>query len=551
MTQAGTFSEFVRTADDIRALRGKLEKVRRLAGFLRALPEEDLPLAVAFFSGFSHPAGRPLAVGFAAIAAAAPAGFHEKFLELSDVGDALGSVHADPTASGSGWSLAELERRLDALADLPSGQAKGDALAALFAPVSAGELRYLGKAMTGELRIGLAEGLVQEAIAQAFEQTPAAIRRAHQLAGSLPRVAVAARRGALAGLAVELFTPLKPMLATPEATAEDIGARLGDDLWVEDKYDGIRAQAHRSDERAVLYSRTGNDVSGQFPEVAQALARLPGTLILDGELLVHHHPAAGAAARPFFELQKRLGRKAPSAKIIAAHPVALFAFDLLFQDGQPLIDLPFRERRARLEALPAVDGFVVTPLTRVPVADLDAEFARSRARANEGLMVKDPASPYVPGRRGMSWLKYKKALEPLDVVVTGVERGFGKRRAVLSDYTFAVRDTATGKLVNIGKAYTGLTDAEIAEMTAWFEAHTVSAHGRFLAVEPTTVIEVAFEAIQESPRHASGFALRFPRIVRLRPDKSPDEIATLEDVRRAFAKYRSTYDGPPATIREA
>jgi DNA ligase-1 len=209
------------------------------------------------------------------------------------------------------------------------------------------------------------------------------------------------------------------------------------------------------------------------------------------------------------------------------------------------LEHPLTERRERLEALDlplAADGgaFALSHLVTVESVDgLEAEFAAARARRNEGLMVKDPASPYTPGRRGLGWLKMKKALATIDCVVTGVEVGHGKRHGVLSDYTFAVRDEAKERLVTIGKAYTGLTDAEIAEMTAWFEAHTIAQFGRFRQVEPTVVVEVAFDVIMRSARHQSGFALRFPRIARLRPDKDPADIDTLATVERLFEGLQS------------
>ena len=202
--------------------------------------------------------------------------------------------------------------------------------------------------------------------------------------------------------------------------------------------------------------------------------------------------------------------------------------------------MPLAQRRARLDALdlPATDdgGRFARSLV-VSVSDteaVDEAFEASRARRNEGLMVKDPDSIYAPGRRGLGWLKMKKALATIDCVVVGVEVGHGKRHGVLSDYTFAVRDTATDRLVNIGKAYSGLTDAEIADMTRWFEAHTISSHGRYRVVEPTVVVEIAFDVIVRSARHKSGFSLRFPRIAALRPDKTVDEIDTVESVTALF-----------------
>jgi DNA ligase-1 len=352
---------------------------------------------------------------------------------------------------------------------------------------------------------------------------------------------VAARHHRLELLQVQLFTPLKPMLATPESEPDAIVQRVGAELWIEDKYDGIRAQAHRSGDRVALYSRDLKDISEQFPDAIAALQQLPGDLILDGELLAHRN----GTALPFFELQKRLGRKSPGKAILASAPVAFFAFDLLYQQSEPLLDHPFRERRARLEALPQSPGFYVSPLRVHGVERLDDEFTLAKSRANEGLMIKDPNSLYVPGRRGMSWLKVKKALDPLDVVVTGVEYGHGRRRDVLSDYTFAVRDEETGALVNVGKAYSGLTDAEIAELTEYFKRNTLESFGRFRSVKPELVIEVAFEAIQESPRHKSGFALRFPRILRIRTDKTPADINTLADVRLRYQQYRAVYQQEP------
>jgi DNA ligase-1 len=338
--------------------------------------------------------------------------------------------------------------------------------------------------------------------------------------------------------------PLRFMLASPAEDAQEILTRLGPEVWVEDKYDGIRAQLHRHGSEVRLYSRELHDISDQFPEIVQAARDLPWDGILDGEILAY----AEGRVLPFQALQARLGRKDPGARYLAEVPVIYVAFDLLAlgprsdRDGdagvEPLLGEFLVERRARLEALAlplAIDGgrFALSHLVTVDsVEALDRVFGEARARRNEGLMVKDPESTYSPGRRGLGWLKMKRALATIDCVVTGVEVGHGKRHAVLSDYTFAVRDEATERLVTIGKAYTGLTDAEIADMTRWFEAHTVRRFGRFRQVEPTVVVEVAFDVIMRSSRHQSGFALRFPRIVRIRTDKGPAGIDTLQTIER-------------------
>ena len=323
------------------------------------------------------------------------------------------------------------------------------------------------------------------------------------------------------------------MLATPASDLADIERTMPDDFFVEDKFDGIRGQAHVQDGRVAIYSRTLDEISIRFPELHEPLAALPTDVILDGEIIT----ARGEEILPFSDLQKRLGRKVVSEELQASTPVVFVAWDLLYATGKVLIDEPLAARRAQLEDL--IKDSERLRLSRArrfrSVAELDDEFNAARTRGNEGLMIKDPASSYKPGRRGREWLKLKKALATLDVVVTTVELGHGKRRGVLSDYTFAVRRSETDpELLNIGKAYSGLTDAEIADMTEWFRAHTIQefAHGRVRVVEPRIVIEVTFDRVQPSKRHQSGYALRFPRIVRLRPDKNADEIDTLETVRK-------------------
>jgi DNA ligase-1 len=282
-------------------------------------------------------------------------------------------------------------------------------------------------------------------------------------------------------------------------------------------------------------------VTHRFPELVEPLRLLPADAVLDGEIV----PVRGAAILPFLELQKRLGRKTVSEELLAGVPVAFVAYDLLYADGRVLTGEPLAGRRRALEALVADDAAAAVRLSAAKltrgVAGLDAEFDAARARGNEGLMIKDPRSSYKPGKRGREWLKLKRALATLDVVVTAVEVGHGKRRNLLSDYTFAVRRSEEDpELLNVGKAYSGLTDAELAELTEWFRAHTIQefAHGRVRVVEPKVVLEVTFDRVQESKRHKSGYALRFPRILRLREDKSPAEIDTLDAVRRIAQQLR-------------
>jgi DNA ligase-1 len=563
------------------------EKTSLLARYLATLPASELRAAATFLAGrpFAEADGRSVGLGWATIAAVvsrlgeAPAGaFGEAYDRSSDLGQAVAEVMAlRPIQPDSEFcpGLAEVAEAYAAAEAAPSAGAKSAIFADLLGRCDALTAKYTVKILTGELRIGLREGLLEAAIAEAFDRPQAAVGMALMLTGDTGETAVLAKENRLEEARLRLLHPIKFMLASPAEDAVDILGRLGPTVWVEDKYDGIRAQLHRSESEVRLYSRDLHDISGQFPEIVEAARPLDWDGILDGEILAY----ADGHVLPFLTLQGRLGRKDPSAHVQSEVPVVYVAFDLLaigprstYVNGPsavmaaaysagggaaghslngsvpvggngtsvllPLLATPLAERRGRLEALglPTIaEGgrFALSHLmTAGSVETLDGLFEEARGRRNEGLMVKDPNSGYSPGRRGLGWLKMKRALATLDCVVVGVEAGHGKRHGVLSDYTFAVRDDSGERLVTIGKAYTGLTDAEIAGMTHWFEAHTVRQFGRYRQVEPTVVVEVAFDVIQRSNRHQSGFALRFPRIVGLRMDKSPTEIDTLATVDR-------------------
>ncbi len=541
-------------ADHVAATSKTSEKTAILAEYLASLAPEALPVAAVFLTGrpFPEADGRSIGVGWSGLAGAVlrvagadPNALRRAYDRSSDVATAVVSVleeagHAPDPADEP--TVAEVRAAFEAAVAAQGAAVKSAILEALFARSSPRTVGGIVKVLSGELRIGLREGFLEAAIAKAFGRPLEAVKRAGMLTGDLGRTAALAREDRLGTAAMTLFHPLKLMLASPAEDAAEIIGRLGPTVWVEDKYDGIRAQLHRSGDEVRLYSRDLNDISGQFPEVIEGARDLPWAGILDGELLAWKD----GAVLPFLQLQARLGRRNPSAKIREEVPVIYVAWDVLGVDHDadrvvaPLLEEPLTGRRRILEGMDlplAADGgrFGLSHLVTVDsVEGLEAAFADARARRNEGLMVKDPGSRYSPGRRGLGWLKMKKALATLDCVVVGVEVGHGKRHGVLSDYTFAVRDEASGALVTIGKAYSGLTDAEIAEMTRWFEAHTISTHGRFRVVEPSIVVEVAFDVIMRSSRHTSGYALRFPRIKNLRRDKPANEIDTLATVTRLY-----------------
>jgi DNA ligase-1 len=403
---------------------------------------------------------------------------------------------------------------------------------------------YLVKILTGDLRIGLKEGLVEEAIAAAFEAKLEEIREANMLLGDIGETALLAQRRALSEASLRLFRPVKCMLASPEPDAEAVWKRLQESQkangeapesgrrasWIEDKYDGMRAQIHIGDGRVEIYSRDLRKVTEQFADLARAARSFAGRIILDGELLAYDPERR----LTFFDLQKRLGRKTEDDLFLGRNdvPVAFRAFDLLFLDGEAWLRKPLAERRESLERVALPAGLEAAPITLVNSAeDVERAFAAARARGNEGLIAKDGASLYTPGRRGLAWVKLKKELATLDVVVVGAELGHGKRSGVLSDYTFAVRDDDTGSFLTIGKAYSGVTDEEIDELTEHFRSTTTAVYGKYREVRPEVVFEIAFDSVQISDRHNSGLALRFPRIKAIRRDKTPADIDSLSYAR--------------------
>ena len=541
---ANALEQFARTAELVAATTKKLQKAALLGAYFEQLGDDDLARAARYFAGqqfaqsdarTTNVGGRILSEAMVLATGVNPESLGPRYARWGDGGDVAFEIFVEtkPDAQPS-ISLESTEELLARLSTTRGKNAKTQILTQVFARATPLEAKYLVKLISGDLRIGLREGLVEDAIARAFKQPLADVSMANMLRGDIGEAALRARAGALGDVEMRLFHPLKFMLATPASDLSDIERTMPGEFFVEDKFDGIRAQAHVQNGRVAIYSRTLDEISVRFPELNAPLAALPTDVIIDGEIIT----ARGEEILPFSDLQKRLGRKTVSEELLASTPVVFVGWDLLYATGKVLINDPLQARRSRLEEIIGAGTERVRLSLSKRFADastLDDEFDAARARGNEGLMIKDPSSLYKPGRRGREWLKLKKALATLDVVVTAVELGHGKRRSVLSDYTFAVRRSETdGELLNIGKAYSGLTDVEIAEMTEWFREHTIQqfAHGRVRIVEPRIVLEVTFDLVQPSKRHKSGFALRFPRIVRLRPDKNPDEIDTLETVRK-------------------
>jgi DNA ligase-1 len=556
---ASEFGDFAKVGEAIAATPAKLDKIRLLAEYFRTLDPAQLAIASIYFTGKPFPQSdlRTLQVGWSVI--------HRALTSASGLSEAefrrIASAHGDAGKTAlealegrtvaEPYTLRQSRKFFESLHKSRGPLTKAEFLQSNLAKISAREGQYVVKILTGDLRIGLREGLVEEAIASAFNIPLDDVKDANMLLGDIGETALLALKGELQRAELSLFRPIKCMLASPEPTAEAIWARFasesGDDttttaaatVYVEDKFDGIRAQLHRGAGCVEIFSRDLRRITDQFNELADQARKLEDELILDGEIMAFEH----GKKLTFFDLQRRLGRKSEGADLFATPsadvPVAFVAFDLLWKNGQSFLRRPLRERREFLRGLKLPPQFQVAEIHPAQSAEeIERAFQLSRRRLNEGLMVKDPESFYSPGRRGMFWFKLKKELATLDVVVVAAELGHGKRNHVLSDYTFAVRDETTGQLSTIGKAYSGLTDAEIAELTEHFKKQTIANRGRYREVKPDVVLEIAFDSIQPSTRHASGLALRFPRIKAIRRDKDVAAIDTL-----AYARKLATQSG--------
>jgi DNA ligase-1 len=559
-----SFYCFAQTCLGIAADNRKLEKVRILSEYLRTLRVEDVELAATWMTGRPFPAtqNKVMQLGWAvlrdslcAVGEISEFALHQVYLKHSDLGETAVEVLQARNVTSS-LSLKELKELFHKLQAARGPLSKTPLLTAAFRQCTALEAKYLVKIITGDLRIGLKEGLVEEAVAQAFETPAEEVRQASLLLGDIGATAKFASEHRLKEASLTPFQPVKFMLASPEETAADILKRiavshiqapaagvdstpgsssttavpdmpaLAGTVWLEDKYDGIRCQLHKVGTRVALYSRDLKEITATFPELVDEARKLKQDIVFDGEIVAMR----GEEVLPFAELQKRLGRREVDLFMREEVPIQFVAFDLLWLNGKGLLDQRLVERRKALQDLePLPASFRLARITRANTTqEIEAVFDAAQGRGNEGLMIKDPASLYSPGRRGLAWLKLKKPFATLDCVVIGAEYGHGRRNKVLSDYTFAVRDESSGELKVIGKAYTGLTDGEIARLTEHFLKTATRQHGRYFEVPPEVVLEIAFNRIQPSTRHNSGLALRFPRIVRIRTDKTIAEIDTLQ-----------------------
>lgn len=597
MTQL--FSTFAELCQRLAETTKKLEKRAAMAEYLRELDLADAARAAQWLTGepFSATDRRALNMGGSSlqrvlkeVSGADDRALHAAYRRHGDIGGAAFELLASRSANPPTITLEAVDTALDAIAGQPGKPqvtaTKQRVLRDLLVKATALETKYLVKLISGDMRIGVKQAQVEEAIGVAFEHELKQVRHAVMLLGDVRHVVAMAAADTLGDARMKLFHPLGFMLASPVETVDEalerfrteVAAEAVDDVLpqalLEDKYDGIRAQLHCGDldqpGHVALFSRSRDDMTESFPEIAEAFSVFEKPVILDGELLAWTQPTEEDPGRalPFSSLQQRIGRKKVTEEMRKATPVVFMAFDLLYADGELLLDRPLIERRSALTSLFELMGplvvagskpksivstlqgglftdmqlmseddtyprLILSPVTDLQSAEqLDMAYAEARARGNEGVMLKAKNSLYQPGRRGLAWLKLKRELATLDVVVTSAEWGHGRRAQTLSDVTFAVRDG--DELKNVGKAYSGLTDVEIEQLTAWFLEHTLEDFGSWRSVEPKIVLEVAFNNLMRSDRHASGFAMRFPRILRIRDDKPSEEIDTLQRVEEIY-----------------
>jgi DNA ligase 1 len=558
---ATEFSHFVEMCEKVRQTSSKNAKVSAIAEYLITLKDGDgkmsssgsdasLAAAVLFMSGTIFPKGSGLAlnVGFntimrslSEIARLEPEEVQKIYLKHGDIGalaEYVVSKRQQSPLMAQQLLLPDLYDQLRKIADAAgpgSAKAKRKILTGLLVNSSPLEAKYLIKIVAGgELRVGVVEGLVELAIAKAFGRDLQAIRQAMLLSGDIAQVALLAKKDALSTAIMKPLTPLSFMLADVMFSAEEIEQYYNKPLICEFKYDGIRVQLHKFGVKVKMFSRKLEDIASSFPEIVSVVSTVPSEFILDGEVLAYR------ADKPlhFQELQKRLRRKAVTDNLMAEVPVVYVPYDIMYLNGQSLIDRPLTERKKLLSQIRFREPIIGLGYRVVSTAsEITCAFKESRDAGHEGLVVKEIESQYYPGKRGRHWTKLKHELDTIDAVIVIAEYGHGKRAGTLSDYTFAVRDEYdSGSLKTIGKAYSGLTDAEIAKMTEKLRSITIRDERYRLIVRPEIVLEVAFDSIQKSDRHNSGFALRFPRIKYIRTDKTVSDIDTLERVQRIYGR---------------
>ncbi|HOE46618.1 ATP-dependent DNA ligase [Methanothrix soehngenii] len=548
-----SFLSFAELCQRVEGVSGSLEKVDLVAAFLKNLDDDELAVASGFIMGdlFSPSLDLVMGVGPSILYEAMARACGCSTERISDMLRATGDPGLVASAAvdkkkpigfaafikDEPLSIKEVYQRLVAVARA-SGKGSQDAkvknLQYLFSQATPLEAQYIARLAIEDMRIGIGEGGVRDAIAQAFSQDASKVERAYNLTNDIGLVAVNARKGTLADLNVLINHPIKMMLAQVgegiSASMQELGSAA-----IEWKYDGARVQIHKDGKRVRIFSRRLEDVTRSLPEIVRLAQEVRADkAILDGEVV-----AIGKDSRPlaFQEILKRFRRKYNVEKQAKETPLHLFLFDLIYLDGQSTVDLPLTRRRELLEGI-ADPSILADQVISDSVQRAEEIYHQALEKGHEGLILKNSMSVYAPGKRGKNWLKIKPVMETLDLAVIGAKWGEGRRASFLGSYRLACLDEATSKLQDIGWVATGLTDEALAELTELFRELILVQNGMEVELKPAVIFEVAYEEIQKSQSYSSGYALRFPRLVRVRDDKSLEEADSLERVESLYRVQR-------------
>ncbi len=535
------FRDLAELGEQLAATKKKLEHSRLIGAYLKSLPPEEIAPAARLLIGRVLPESDPRVVNLSGAAitrvletvVGAPVEWSGSAV---DFGDAV-----EKWLTARGWiprpsplALLEVFNAYQEIAETTgagSRERKDALLADLFARATPVEAKYLVKQVTQEMRVGVSEGSLLDALVRTTGIPGPTIRRANQFAGdvgAVARAAITQGEQGLAHLAMQVGRPLKPMLAQTAEDVPDAFEKMDGPLALEYKLDGARVQIHKRGDTVQLFSRHLSDITASLPEVAEEARRelKARDAIVEGEVIAVD---ANGRPRPFQILMRRVGRERDVEAIQEEIPVHLYLFDCLYREGETLLD---ESNTARWQALEQVAGKIdrVPRLERPDAASGEAFMARARSLGHEGLMAKQLASPYTPGERGKYWLKIKPVMT-LDLVIVASDWGYGRRHGWLSNQHLAARDAETGQFMEVGKTFKGLTDAEMTELTQRLLALKIRETRGTVWVKPQIVVEVAFNNIQRSPVYKSGVALRHARIVAFRPDKPAEETETVASLR--------------------
>ncbi len=550
------FEEFAKICNIIENISGSLEITSRVAEFLKEVSDEELPIVTRFIMGHVFPvwSNKELGIGpnllYSAISKTSSlpvTRIKEYVKETGDVGFALkkamtsGKTHLSFFSEEEPLSIKEVYLRFEKISEVNgkgSQETKIRNLQYLFSSAKPAEIVYLSRLSIEELRIGVGEGIVRNAIAEAFNVTPELVERGFLFTNDLGLVAITAKKEGEEGLqklTVLINRPLKMMLAQTGPGIDETVKEMGR-VAVEWKFDGARVQIHKVENNIRIYSRKLEDVTSSLPDLSGSISSnvSANSVILDGEAV-----ALGMDNRPkaFQEILRRFRRKYDISSTSMEIPLSLNLFDILYLNGGSLIDIPLKERRKKLEEV-CDESIIAKQTTTDDPAVIRTIYEQALSAGHEGVMLKNPDSLYSPGKRGKNWLKLKPIMETLDLVVIGGEWGEGRRTKFIGSYLLACRDPDTDRLLPIGRVATGISDEQLESLTNMFKDMIISENGIHVDFEPKIVFEVAFEEIQKSPNYESGYALRFPRLVNVRSDKSIDDAEPLDRIEQLYISQK-------------